>query len=553
MKRTSWRLWRFLSIICFFLSNTCFCQAKVIPWPVIAKWGVFEKEFRSSVTYANPLQDITLSVEFTSPQGEKIKTYGFWDGARIWKFRFSPDQAGKWTYQTSCSDAANTNLNKVIGEFLCVKTTRKSRFDLHGPIQLSHDQVCLEHQDHTPFLWLADIAWSGALLSKSTEWETYAGQRAKQSFTAVQWVAAPGRNSRNQSVFESTSTTLTINLNLFQQLDSRIETLNRAGLLSAILPLRDLEAQAPGLETIPEEQAVQLLRYMVARWGAYNVAWIIMCEGDNLSTQVARWKRVGRSVFANQHHAPVILHPGTTYWVLDEFRAEPWVDVLSYQSGQEADDNALQWLLAGPLAIDWQRVPLKPFINLAPYYENSSAPASVTQTSMVRRLIYWSLLNAPTAGVSYGADGVWNWQKEAANKRPNSNAGSPVWQKNLTMPVAEQMKIVGQIFNSIEFWRLRPAPGMLVVQPGDEHPARHISATQSSLKDLSVIYIPEERSVDLKATTIPTPLKATWINARTGDRMDAVGYVAGPICRFITPQPGDWLLLIQPDPLPSAH
>jgi Protein of unknown function (DUF4038)/Domain of unknown function (DUF5060)/Putative collagen-binding domain of a collagenase len=546
-KRQSWQPFCVLLMAAYLISTTSFGQTKFGSFVKVEKWGVFEREIRTSVSYPDPLRRIELNVEFTSPQGNKIKSYGFWDGGRVWKIRFSPNLPGKWTYETSCSDPANTNLHKVKGEFLCVATKGKTRFDLHGPIHLSQDQIHLEHQDHTPFLWLGDTVWNGALASKSAEWQTYSEKRFRQGFTVAQWMAAPGKNLRNHHAFDSTATTLTINPAFFEQLDSRIETLNHAGLLSAILPLREATGQDV-LEVIPEDQAIQLLRYMVARWGAYHVAWIILCEGDNVGIQVARWKRIGRAVFGDRPHAPIILYCGATYWVLEEFHSEPWVDILGYQSGQETTDDSLQWLLAGPLSTDWQRLPAKPFMNMVPVYERLADDTSASSKApMTRRILLWSLLNVPTTGVGYGAEGVWNWSQDLGNKRTTSALVRPAWQRNLSMPIAEEVQAIINVFNSFEFWQLKPAREMLVTQPGDEHPAKYISAAQSPDRNIALIYIPEERSVDLNVNALPPSPKATWINPRTGERIAATQYVSGSICRFITPQSGDWLLLIQSD------
>ena len=61
---------------------------------VVPKWGRFEQSFKSGVLYSNALQDATLTVLFTSPLGETNLVYGFWDGDKNWRVRFSPKPAG---------------------------------------------------------------------------------------------------------------------------------------------------------------------------------------------------------------------------------------------------------------------------------------------------------------------------------------------------------------------------------------------------------------------------------------------------------------------------
>src|ERR1051325_4571561 len=85
----------------------------------IPKWDRFEQSFESSASYANPPQEAGLRVVFVSPSGENKRTYGFWDGGNTWRVRFAPDQEGKWTFKTICSDEKNKGLHSQSGEFTC--------------------------------------------------------------------------------------------------------------------------------------------------------------------------------------------------------------------------------------------------------------------------------------------------------------------------------------------------------------------------------------------------------------------------------------------------
>src|SRR5206468_2500991 len=86
----------------FLLTGAMANAASTVP-----KWERFEKTLESTVSYANPAQDASLQAEFVAPSGEKKRIYGFWDGANTWRIRFAPDQEGKWSYKTTCSDLKN--------------------------------------------------------------------------------------------------------------------------------------------------------------------------------------------------------------------------------------------------------------------------------------------------------------------------------------------------------------------------------------------------------------------------------------------------------------
>ena len=150
--------------------------------PVIAKWGRFEQAFKSSVVYSNAVQEASLTVAFTSPLGDTSEADGFWDGGKIWRVRFSPDQPGRWKFKTTCSDTANLDLHDQTGEFICTAATGETRFHKHGQVRVARDQRHLEHADGTPFFWLADTVWTGARAAEPKDWQFYAQTRAYPKF-----------------------------------------------------------------------------------------------------------------------------------------------------------------------------------------------------------------------------------------------------------------------------------------------------------------------------------------------------------------------------------
>jgi hypothetical protein len=533
---------------------------------VVRKWGRFEREFKSSIKYANPVQEARLAVVFTSPSGESTTVNAFWDGGKSWKVRFSPNEVGKWLYSTASSDPNNAGLEGQNGSFLVTASSAKTRFDKHGPVTISHDGHYLIHEDGTPFFWLADTAWNAALLGSLSDLVLYTDQRVRQQFTAVQWVATQWRASPHGDAEKHTAfngkESISINPEFFQRMDDRIEAFDRAGLLSAPVMLWAIAggsnpAVNPGY-SLPEDQAILLGKYMVARWGAHNVLWILAGDGDYRGKNADRWKRIGRGIFGDQPHAPVTLHPGGMQWVLNDFKDEAWYDFVGYQSGHGDDENTLRWLSSGPPATEWNQGAARPIINLEAPYENHIAYQSRKPISpdQVRRAVYWSLLVAPTAGVTYGGHGVWGW--DDGTKAPTDHPGTGIplpWQKALTMPGAEQMTHVANLFNSIPFWRLRPAPELLTIQPGKGSAASFIAAAASEDGDIDVIYTPRERNIQLQSKSLPSKFQAIWFNPRDGSNTPAPQTKVTPVIGavrddkssvlFTTPGEGDWVLLLR--------
>ena len=513
--------------------------------PVVAKWSRFEQAFTSSIAYSNALQEARLSVSFTSPLGTTQQVDGFWDGGRTWRVRFSPDQAGRWTYKTVCSDEANRGLHDQAGEFICSSAMGFTRFQRHGPVRVARDHRHFEYADGTPFFWLADTAWNGARVSAPKDWEIYALTRAHQEFSVTQWAVAPGEDADHQSAFTGTDR-IAINPEFFQRLDAKVTTLSQADVLGAITPLLELGAAAHPSARLPEDQAILLVRYVVARWGAEPIVWLLAFEGGEQGKNMVRWKRIGQAVFGEGSHAPVVLFPGQTEWVLDGLRDQAWVDAFGYQSANGLSEDALKWAFEGPLAGEWKKAPARPLIPFVPH-ENAVHGESQRRFSSddVRHAAYWGLLMTTPAGVSYGAEGVANWDVASSPAGAKGKAaGFPAWRKALSLPAAQQMTCLAKFMEGIDFWQLRPEPRIVAAQPGDQSAHRFIAAAGTEGKELSLVYVPEDRTANIFLKALPPSPSISWFNPRTGEKNPAVAVVGESACQFPTPGPGDWLLMI---------
>jgi hypothetical protein len=531
--------------------------------PNTRQWGRFEQAFYGTVLYANPFQDVSVTVRFTTPGGRERTVDAFWNGGTEWRVRFMPDEIGTWSFVTVCSDEKNHGLHGQRGSFTCSEPSGTMRFDQHGPVRLSADRRYLTHADGTPFFWIADTAWNGHLCSTPDEWAHYLNERKRQQFTVVQWVAtqwisAPDGDWTGELPF-SGHERIQIHPAFFQRLDQKITATNNAGLLNAVVMLwaaswssHGINARNPGF-ILPDDQMIRLARYMLARWGAYPAVWFINGDGDYRGEKAERWKHIGRAVFSDPYHAPVSLHPGGMQWVVDEFRHEQWMDIVGYQSGHGDDENTFDWLVNGPPSVDWKNEPARPFINLELPYEDHIAYQSRKKHDdhSVRRATYWSLLVAPTAGVTYGGHGIWGWDDGSAPPIGHPTTGIPLaWREALHLPAAEQMKSLSAFFNAFAWWKLIPAPQLLANQPGEQTRAMTITVAQSD--EIVVAYLPANEAIALHLSQLPPEFSADWFDPRTGERHNAVPKRDGNVIQFTTPEKGDWLLQIRKPAAPES-
>lgn len=432
----------------------------------VHRWGMYEVSLASQMEYDGQQQYVDLELEFIDTAGKKYLQRGFWDGGHVWKVRFAPGAIGAWNWRSRCKD--DPSLDGMKGSFACIPYRGDNRFYKHGPVRVSGDGHYLTHEDGTPFFWLVDTAWNGALKSAAEDWDRFLEDRSHKQFTGIQYVATQWRtayaNAEGQKAYTGFEK-IRINPGFFQRIDERTQAVNEKGLLAVPVLLWTLGSREHNPGQLPEDQAILLARYMTARLGAYHVSWFLPGDGNYFDERVERWKRIGRAVFDRPGHATATLHPQGMQWPWDAFLGEKWVSYLGYQSGHGDDGRTLEWIYKGPPAQKWNLKPVKPVINLEPPYEDHIAYQSRQRHTAytVRRAVYWSLLNAPTAGTSYGAHGVWSW--EVAPNTPQEHGGTGVakpWHEAMALQGSTDMKHMADLFTSIEWWRLKPENSLVV-------------------------------------------------------------------------------------------
>lgn len=337
--------------------------------PVISKWARLEQSFKSSVAYADPLREATLSAVFTAPDGRTNRIYGFWDGGRTWRIRFAPDQLGPWSYETTCSDPGNKGLHRQSGKFICSIPNGTNRFAKHGPVRVAADHRHFEHADGTPFFWLADNLAGGIARAVPKDLETYARVRFSQGFTAAAWDLRASADEKGEMPCMG-GDRITINPGFFQRLDAKLAILEGAGLLNMITPLDGYQfPDAP----LPDDDTALLVRYVIARWGANISGWLLPIEGDTEFPQVnrsERWKKLGPTTFGGPSHGPVLIYASETTWLLNRFRAERWVDAVGYGTLMDTSDASVKWLVTQTPANEWSKEPPLPVLPFLPTENN---------------------------------------------------------------------------------------------------------------------------------------------------------------------------------------
>lgn len=512
-------------------------------------WSRFEKQFVSSKSYGNPLYQVQkFEVHFTSPSGRTRVVDGFWDGGTDWKVRFSPDETGSWTFRSFCSDTLNSGLHQVGGTFACTANTERHDIYQKGAIMRPRGSYHLAHSDGTPFFYTACTAWNGTLKSTDAEWETYLADRARNHYNTIQFTTTQWRggdkNSEGQVAFEG-SGRITLNPAFFQHLDHKVDAINRHGLVAAPVLLWALQG-GPGRELspgyyLPDAEAILLARYMVARYGAHHVVWILGGDGRYTGEYEHRWKNIGRGVFGREHPGVVALHPGGRSWIGQEFKNEDWLDIVGYQTGHNFSPSTINWITRGPAASEWAQLPAKVLINMEPCYEDILPQV---QAREVRLSSYWSVFGTPVGGITYGANGIWPWIREGEEILNHSKPASlKTWEESIRFPGSIQIGKLGRFMQQLPgWWNLRPAQEVLLTQRAK--PEEFISVLRSDDQRQILVYTPGPAELKLRITP-RIRYTARWFDPVSGNYSPAQLAIQSGVMTATHTGEGDRVLVVE--------
>jgi len=422
----------------------------------------------SQKAYADPFNDVELDVVF-SRKGASWRVPTFWRGGQRWTVRFAPPEPGVYSYRLASNDPANADLNGHEGTIRITAYSGPNDLLRHGPLRVSRNKRHFEHTDGTPFYWLGDTWWMG--LSDRLSWDGFqrlTADRKAKGFTLVQLVAGlvppeekapsdPGFCNEGGCVWDSDFKQ--INPRYFDYADRRIEHLIDAGMVPAIVGGWNGILPKMGMSNMKRHW-----RYIVARYGAYPVFWIIGGEVVDASDDAKSnseflrqrsepgWTDVTRYVRAlDPYHHPLTVHEAVAPYdfpVADETLTD--FDLL--QAGH-AGQGSLAMEVA-QLNLHYARTKMvKPVVQGEIGYENFGQG----NYEDYQRTAFWlSMLNG-AAGHTYGAAGTWI---SITSDKPMQRIkwSFLTWEEGMNLPGSYQVGIGAKLLRQFPWWEMKPHP-----------------------------------------------------------------------------------------------
>jgi hypothetical protein len=530
----------------------------------IHQWEVYSVTLNAYEIRSNPYNEISiiqgtgfLSVKFEGISGEALnKTYeisGFWNGDSEWKVNFAPPFTGGWKYTTSSPDKG---LNRKNGSFNVIAWTEEEKRAnpvRHGFVKVKKDMNgeghYFEYSDGTPFLWIGDTWWNWT--NRKIKPETFMAlvdDRAAKGFNVGQLFVAANGWGRESSILDETYTIL--DTEHIKRVEEMIRYANSRGITVWIhgwWSRENLNTSAGA------EKVKRWWRYLVNRFAAYNVIWVVAGEYNmynNGGFSVEFWKELGAYIKAEDPYDRIIsLHNTPPFWnggaaapqwaTGSVMHQEKWLD---YNQSQVGHGKYANEMIPYIINEEYSLKPAKPVVVTEPWYEFVEG----NPTGMDIRFAAWSAILSGAAGHTYGGGHVW------LASVPEAPGGGGTWpyEKGFERTTydyegAMSMKHLSSFFRNVKWWNMAPHPELV-----KEYPQPFCLASAGEEYILYLRYGGVVK-LSLDEQAAGRRYKYHWINPATGKVYDIKSIQGDSILQFSAPEsyPGnsdykDWVLYI---------
>ncbi|MEI7938220.1 MAG: DUF4038 domain-containing protein [Verrucomicrobiota bacterium] len=426
---------------------------------------VAEISLVSEKNYQNPFLEMELDAIITQPDGAQLRVPGFWAGGGRWCFRYASATPGLHTWRSECSDKSNPKLHGLAGKIEVAAYHGENVIYQHGPLRVAKDQRHFEQADGTPFFWLGDTWWKG--LCQRLTWEGFqelTADRKAKGFSVVQIVCGPYPDEgffqpswENEGGLPYLAKDLTVmNPKYFEYADRRLKHLVDSGLVPAIVGAWG-RGDCDSMKAFGPVSLKRHWRYLIARYGAYPVTWILAGEiADETKWGMGPWGEIAKYV----REIDPYKHPLTGHTGQGRRGTEGDVCVIDYDmvGGNHDERRAIAKETLAILTLACAKKPAMPVLCGETCYEGHMQQGF----GDVQRHIFWMNMLSGAAGHTYGAAGIWHAGVDGDHGNWGAWGGQPydwtTWKEGMNYPGSTQLGIGKKLLEQYPWWRFEPHP-----------------------------------------------------------------------------------------------
>lgn len=295
-------------------------------------------------------------------------------------------------------------------------------------LTVSKNKRHLETEKGDKFFFLADTVWSAFTNTTLEEWEDYLNYRKIQGFNVLQinilqqWDAS--ETSLNIKPFEykddGSFNFYKRNDTYFERAEKMVAMAVEKGFVPALVLLwcnyvpDTWGSEISDVNNMPLELVEDYIKYIDGRFSKYDPIYLVSGDTDFPTDRTIEYYSLALNTIKRlSPHCLTTLHiRGRLQEIPDAFLYSDKLDFYMFQSGHNAQFQNMTYKLAEGFSNKPVR---RPSLNSEPCYEKMGYSRNLYgrfNQFDVRKAAWQSLLSGASAGITYGAHGIWSWHKK---------------------------------------------------------------------------------------------------------------------------------------------
>lgn len=370
--------------------------------------------------------------------------------------------------------------------------------------------------DGRPWFWLADTCWSAFTSITLEDWDYYLARRAEQGINVLQVNTLPqwDRCRPDLGIYPYASEDGTVfdwsapNPAYWDRARTMCAMAAEHGIRMALVlawcnyvpgTWGSVIAKRTGASCMPVEDMVAHVNRVVEELGEFDPVYVVTGDTDFKTDEaIAYYEQVLAATVAAAPDSLRCMHINRGNRTIPAQYLDR-LDFYMFQPGHNYEGQPEAWKLPEDFRVNY---PVKPMINSEPCYEQMGASRHVYWrfTAQDCRASVWaSILAGASAGVTYGAHGVWNWQTSASRGSVlGEGFDAPFrWQECLQFPGVWDFGLIPEVLSGLGM--LGTAAGVDVAVPAQElldDNREQIRAAR--IGERVVVYLPRTTALKLR-------------------------------------------------------
>lgn len=332
--------------------------------------------------------------------------------------------------------------------------------------------------DGKPFFYLGDTIWSAFTNVTLEEWEYYLHVRKTQGFNVLQINTMPqwDRCMSDVGVYPFATEDgmkfdfTTWNEEYYEHAREMCAMAVEAGFRLALVVLwlnyvpDTWGSNMMDINVMPEDFVGEYAQKIVEEFDEFDPIYVISGDTDFETEKAIQYYKTALDVICEKSPDTLkTLHIRRGYDFIPEELNEK-IDFYMFQSGHNAKEQQMAYVLPENIR---KKYPKKPMINAEPCYEQmgySRQEYGRFGQREIRQAAWTSILSGACAGVTYGAHGIWNWQKRNCLTNPILGEGFDeplLWQDAILFPGAWDYGLIKNVLKEFGGSEMVPASELI--------------------------------------------------------------------------------------------